>query len=406
MNIVWVKAGGLLPVNTGGRSRSYHLLRWLAQRHSVSIFTFYAAQPDDPHPALREPFARVESLALDLPAKGSLSDYWIYGRSVLAMQSYALTKFYRRSVANRLRSFLRAPCDVIVCDFLFSAPVIPWDTPCPKVFFTHNVEAIIWKRHFHIAKNPLWKAVCWREWKLTARAERKYLREADSVLAVSEADRNTFAEWIDPRKISVIPTGVDTEYFHPSPGKECRDCLVFTGSMDWLANEDAMVYFVNEVLPLIRQRIPNVSLWIVGRSPTRPIQELSSQHKNVRVTGTVEDVRPYIAKAEVYVVPIRAGSGTRLKIFEAMAMAKPVVSTSIGAEGLPVSHGKDIVLADSREDFAEAVVALLGDANYREALGQAARGLVASKHSWSSVGSVFEESLRRSIHRPDLREAR
>lgn len=399
MNIVWVKAGGLLPLNAGGRSRSYHLLKGLAQKHPVSVFTFYAAQRDDPHPVLKKSFARVECIPLDLPLKGSFRDHLTYACSVFSMQPYALVKYYRRSIAKQLRSFLKAPCDVIVCDFLFSAPVIPWEVPCTKVFFSHNVEAVIWQRHYHIASNPLWKAVSWREWRLTLRAERKYMRKADSVLTVSEADRKVFAESIDPDKISVIPTGVDTEYFRPSPEEERPNCLVFTGSMDWLANEDAMVYFVRDVLPLIQLQIPDVSLWIVGRSPTRQVRDLPSQNGHIHVTGTVEDVRPYIKRAAVYVVPIRVGSGTRLKIFEAMAMAKPIVSTSIGAEGLPVSNGKDILIADSSEHFANAVVALLDSAGHRKALGLAARNLVETKYGSATVSTIFEEALTRSVQR-------
>ena len=352
MNIVWAKAGGLLPVNSGGRSRSYHLLKCLAEKHSISVFTFYAAQHDDPHPTLKESFARVEYLPLDLPQKGGFSDYILYGQSLLSMQSYSLAKYRRSSIKERLRRFLEGRCDVLVCDFLFSAPVIPWDAPCPKVLLSHNVEATIFERQYRVAENQLWRAVCRREWQLIERAERRYARKADCVLTVSDTDRKVFAGFADPDKITMIPTGVDTEYFRPAPREEKSNCLVFTGSMDWLANEDAMVHFVKGVLPLVQQQIPDVSLWIVGRSPTKRIQDLASHNRNVHVTGTVADIRPYMNKGQVYVVPLRVGSGTRLKIFEAMATAMAVVSTSVGAEGLPVTHGKDIIVADSDEAFA------------------------------------------------------
>jgi|SRR5579862_657026 len=400
MNIVWVKAGGLLPVNSGGRSRSYHLLKYLAQRHSVSVFTFYPVQPNDPHPNLKELFSRFECLPLELPVKGTLPDYFLYGRSLLAMRPYSLVKFHRRSLEERVRSFCKQSCDVIVCDFLFSAPVIPWDIPCPKVLFSHNVEAAIWERHFRVANNPFWRAVCWREWWLIERAERMYARQADAVWTVSDTDWKAFATFTNTEKISVIPTGVDTEYFHPAQGEEQSNCLVFTGSMDWLANEDAMIHFVKAILPLIRQQIPDVSLWIVGRAPTRQIQDLPSHHRNVYVTGTVNDVRPYMKKAAVYIVPLRVGSGTRLKIFEAMAMAKAVVSTPTGAEGLPVTHGKDILLHASDESFSEAVIGLLRDGDHRKRLGSAARKLVESGYSWTAATTILEEALTRLVQKP------
>lgn len=405
MNIVWVKAGGLLPVNTGGRSRSYHLLKCLAQKHSVSVFTFYAAQPDDPHPLLREPFSRVECLPLAIPAKGTLSDYVRYGLSLLSMQSYSLAKYHRRRVRHRVRRFLEEGCDVIVCDFLFSAPSIPWDVACPKVLFSHNVEAAIWERHFRVANSAIWRAVCWREWRLTEKAERKYARKADAVLTVSETDREAFARLVSTDKISVVPTGVDTQYFRPAAAEEKPNCLVFTGSMDWLANEDAMVHFVRTILPRIQQQVPDVSLCIVGRSPTKQIQELAIHNRNVHVTGTVDDIRPYMNMAQVYIVPLRVGSGTRLKIFEAMASAKAVVSTPIGAEGLPVTHGRNILLPSSDEAFADTVVDLIRDPIRRGNLGLAARNLVETRYSWAAAASILEEALLHSIQTPGRRKS-
>ena len=170
MNIVWVKAGGLLPLNSGGKPEPSHL-KWLTGKHTVSVFNFYAAEQSDPHPALKNSFARVENVSLDLPDKGSLADGLLYVRSVLSMRPYAFSRYCRGSVAKRLRRFLAEPCDVIVCDFLIAAEIIPWDIPCPKVIFTHNAEGVIWRRHTQGAANPLRKAVFWREWRFTERAE-------------------------------------------------------------------------------------------------------------------------------------------------------------------------------------------------------------------------------------------
>jgi sugar transferase (PEP-CTERM/EpsH1 system associated) len=394
MNILWVKAGGLLPLDTGGKSRSYHILRALAQEHSVTIFAFYAAQQLDLHPELRQHFSRVECIPLEIPVPGSFSDYLAYLRNLFSLQPYSMAKYCRPGVAGRLRSLVASSTfDVIVCDFVVAAGAIPWEFRCPKVFFSHNVEALIWRRHYTVASNPIWKAVCWREYKLMAQVERNYMRKADHVLTVSPVDRDVFTQFIDPQKITVIPTGVDTDYFMPARGEEQSNQLVFTGSMDWMPNEDAMLYFVKEILPLIRLQIPDVSLLIVGRRPTRQIQNLASRDQGVQVTGTVEDIRPYVKQGIVYVVPLRVGSGTRLKIFEAMAMGKAIVSTSIGAEGLPVTHGENILLAEKPEEFASAVVALLRDAEIRQRVGMAARELVEKKYSWIAVAAVFEKAL-------------
>ncbi len=164
--------------------------------------------------------------------------------------------------------------------------------------------------------------------------------------------------------------------------------------MDWLPNEDGIVYFVEQVMPLIRQQIPSVTLSVVGRKPSQRLQELASRDQSIHLTGWVEDVRPYVARGAVCIVPLRIGGGTRLKIYEAMAMGKAVVSTTIGAEGLPVQHGENILIADVPEDFAQQTVTLLRDAARRNQIGVAARKLVAENYTWASVAKGFADVLQ------------
>jgi polysaccharide biosynthesis protein PslH len=257
----------------------------------------------------------------------------------------------------------------------------------------HNVETMIWKRHYEVARNPLWKAISWREWQTMKRAERSYLRKADHVLAVSEADKVEFLDFLDPSKLSVVPTAVDSEYFAPPSESATTASIVFTGSMDWLPNEDAVFYFVKEILPLVRERVPSASVTIVGRNPSRRLLALADRESGVELTGWVEDVRPFIAKAAVSIVPLRIAGGTRIKIYEAMSMAKPVVSTSVGAEGLPVTNGQNILLADNPPDFAEAVVSLLTDDVRRKQMGSAARTFVSNSYSWPIVTDALASAL-------------
>jgi glycosyltransferase involved in cell wall biosynthesis len=214
------------------------------------------------------------------------------------------------------------------------------------------------------------------------------------VLAVSDADRDTLQRLYGPLRspVAVVPTGVDTTYFAPPPADPRHTHLVFTGSMDWLPNEDGMLFFVREVLPLIRQLEPAVTLSIVGRAPTPAIERLASE-SGIEVTGRVDDVRPHIARGAVYVVPLRIGGGTRLKIFEAMAMAKAVVSTTIGAEGLPVRDGEHLRIADTPRAFADAVLHLLQHDAERERLGRQARQLVVDRYDWAAAATELEKAL-------------
>ncbi|HWO27807.1 MAG TPA: glycosyltransferase family 4 protein [Candidatus Acidoferrum sp.] len=398
MKILWVKAGGLVPPDTGGKIRSYNILRQLARQHSITFFSFYAAHNPDVHAELKHLFDRVVTMPLRIPAPKSFAEMCDYAIRLFSSEPYGITKYCRPEVRRGLRTLLEQEnYDVILCDFMAAAGVIPWDWATPKVLFTHNVEATIWRRHFEVASNVIWKAISWQEWRKMEAAERRYLRLADRVLAVSETDRDAFATFLDLEKLTVIPTGVDVEYFQPLPGEETANSLVFTGSMDWLPNEDAIFYFADAILPLIREHSPEVFLDVVGRNPSRKLQALAESEKRIRLTGWVDDIRPFVGQGSVCIVPLRIGGGTRLKIFEAMAMGKAVVSTSVGAEGLAVRSGENIVLADAPNDFAQAVISLLRDRGRRQQLGAAARTLVQEHYSWTIVANDFARALQEVI---------
>jgi glycosyltransferase involved in cell wall biosynthesis len=178
----------------------------------------------------------------------------------------------------------------------------------------------------------------------------------------------------------------------PSPDEHQGDSLVFVGAMHWRPNQDAIQYFVDEILPLVRDRRPDVSIAVVGQEPPAHIQKLDSL-PGVHIVGRVDDVRPYVDAATVYVVPLRIGGGTRLKILEALAMGKAVVSTSVGAEGLDVVDGEHILIADSADEFADRIERLLADPSLRGKLGRAGRALVTERYRWDSLARKLESFL-------------
>jgi glycosyltransferase involved in cell wall biosynthesis len=276
-----------------------------------------------------------------------------------------------------------------VADFLVAMPNLPARAAVPVVLFEHNVEYMIWKRLHDVETRPWRRALLALEWRKMRRYEASACARAGLTVAVSEADRDLLASNAPGAAIGAIPTGVDTSYFHPNGAIEGPATLVFTGSMDWYPNEDAVLYFLEAILPQIRREVPGVSLAVVGRDPSSRLQAAGAA-AGIRVTGTVADVRPYVAEAAVYVVPLRVGGGTRLKIFEALAMAKPVVATGVGAEGLPIVSGQHFLRADDPADFARAVVTLLRDPERRRALGEAGRRLVEERYSWTQVARDFE----------------
>jgi polysaccharide biosynthesis protein PslH len=397
MNILWVKAGGFLPLDSGGKIRSYNIVRQLANSHAITVFTFYAATDSDSNPALQDLVHRAICLPMQIGSTRAASAFR-YAPRFFSGRPFAFLRYCRPAVSAALREVaLSETFDVILCDFLLACGVIPWDLPTPKVLFTHNVEARIWQRHYETTGGLFWKIVFWREWRATLSAERTFLRRADHVLTVSDADRDYFADIVDSGRITSIPTGVDTNFFAPAKGPQLPNSLVFTGSMDWMPNEDGMRFFLEKILPLILLKVPGARLTIVGKNPSSKLKRIIRQHPSVTLTGRVEDVRPYLAEAEVCIVPLRVGSGTRLKIFEAMAMGKAVVTTTLGAEGLPVTHDRNILIADSPEIFAATVVSLMTDALLRKRLEDAARTLVEREYGWPSVSECVARSIQRFL---------
>jgi sugar transferase (PEP-CTERM/EpsH1 system associated) len=400
MKILWLNSGLLLPLNKGGRLRSWHLMRHLAARHDISYLSFTdSTQTAADREGMQAVASQLVTIPRSDPAKGTPRFYVDTAKYVFDGAPYAVAKYrsdaFRRQVEHQLSG---GHFDALVCDFLMPVVNLPDHLPCPSILFTHNVESEIWRRHAENATNPGARFLLTQQWRRMLRFEQQALARFDLVLAVSEADRCTF-ERLYPGTLKqpahVVQTGVDTSYFAPVPASTRGPAhLVFTGSMDWLPNEDAMLYFVREILPLIRQAEPDTTLSIIGRAPTPTVQRLADE-AGITVTGPVDDVRPHVAEGSVYVVPLRIGGGTRLKIFEAMSMAKAVVSTAIGAEGLPVRTGHNVVIADEPAAFAQAVVELIRNPDARRRIELEARRLVVNRYDWSAVAGDFEDALDR-----------
>jgi polysaccharide biosynthesis protein PslH len=393
MNILWVKVGGLWPINIGGRLRSFHIISELARRHKVTLITTHGPA-DDPVGLSKalDGRARVRSIPFAAPKAGTLRFAMALAQSWRSPLPVDLHKWtvpdVRAAVEDELE---RDDIDVCIADFLHAIPNVPANAKVPVVLFEHNVESMIWKRLADHEHGRFRHALLSIEAKKMRQAEADACRRSRSVIAVSDADAAMFGA-----NAQSIPTGVDTMYFKANGTPEQPHHLVFSGAMDWFPNEDAIVYFANEVLPAIRREVPDVTMTVVGRNPSMKLKAAVAQ-SGVRVTGTVPDVRPFIDEGSVYVVPLRIGGGTRLKIFEALSMGKAVVSTTVGAEGLPLEDGRHFVRADSPDNLARSVVSLLRDAPRRRSLGAAGRQLVNEHYSWPSVARVFEERCAAAI---------
>jgi glycosyltransferase involved in cell wall biosynthesis len=284
--------------------------------------------------------------------------------------------------------------DVAVCDFLSASLNFPDGYTIPSVLFQHNVESSLWQRMAATERHPVKRLSFKIESAKMARYERVTVRKFHHVIAVSEHDRQQMLQMDPSCEITVVPTGVDTKKFAVAPPSDIRPPrIVFTGSMDWEPNIDAMEYFCEQIWPRVRAAYADAIFQIVGRNPHPKVQKLASD--SVHVTGTVPSVADYLREASVVIVPLRIGGGTRLKIFEAMAMGKALISTSIGAEGLDVQSGRDLLLADDATAFADAILLLLRDAGLRRKYEQAAVQL-ASQYDWARIAAQFADVLRRA----------
>ena len=398
MRILWLNANLLLPLDKGGKIRTWHLMRHLARRHEVTYLTFATDAEAEAHrPAMRDVCSELVSVPWQDAPKGTLRFYASVASHLVDPLPYAVAKYrsaaYRRAVDAQLDG---GGFDRIVCDFLVPAVNLRPALPCPSILFTHNVEAEIWRRHAENARGAPARALYRQQWRRMQRFEGRTLARFDRILAVSDADRDTFRQLYPAEArapIDVVPTGVDTSFFTPTPEAFLRPKhLAFVGSMDWMPNEDAVLFFCREILPRVRRAEPDVTLSIVGRSPTPAVRRLA-QEAGVEVTGTVDDVRQHLGPACATIVPLRVGGGTRLKIFEAMAAGKAVVSTTIGAEGLPTESGRHLLIADGADGFADAVVQVLRDPDLRRRLEREARTLVTRHYDWAAAATHLERSL-------------
>lgn len=397
MKILWVKTGKILPLDTGGKLRTYNILRHLSANHELTYLSYYDGARDESYE--REVPTHIPGTMIVYTPGQSLTGFrrhLDYLRHLTWRAPYAVSRFANTQVQQLLKQWIaQRRFDVAVCDFLHCTLNFPRELATPTALFQHNVESILWKRKATV--EPAWvdRAVFKLESAKMLRFEPQQVRRFHHVIAVSEADREAMSKMVDPSHISVVPTGVDLSKYPYDPTLRPQSALVvFTGSMDWQPNIDGVEFFCNEIWPLVLRKVPQARFRVVGRDPHPRVKKLASE--SVEVTGSVPSILDHLREAAAIVVPLRIGGGTRIKIYEGMATGKATVSTTVGAEGLDVEHGRDILLEDSPPDFAEAVVTLLQNEELRRRL-EIGAVMTARKYDWSAIAPRFIEVLQKTI---------
>ncbi len=391
MKILFLQKRPLFPADTGGKIRTLNVLRHLAAWHEVTYLCNVQAG-EEPHVWEMEALGlAVETIPWRETSRQSLRFVGELAGNVLTVKPFNVAKDFDVRLRRRAQELLdRQPFDLVICDFVqMAANAIGLKGP-PQLLFQHNVEAEIFERHAQRDAGRLRRAYMGYQARKMRRFEGEAGRWFDAVIAVSERDRKQFERRYGWSHVQTIDTAVDVDFFQPDREMADPNLVSFVGSMDWLPNVDGVEFLVRDIWPRVRAARPDARLQIVGRNPTGEVKRYHGTD-GIEVTGGVPDVRPYYSRAAVVVVPLRIGGGTRIKIYEAMAMGKPVVSTPLGAEGLSFREGEQIILADGPGLLAKSMIGLLADEQKRAQIGQAARRHVCEKFSTEVVARQFEK---------------
>lgn len=384
MKILFLSPTVPFPLTDGGRIRVFNLLKQIAQRSEVTLLALETQSSDVESVVHLERFG----IRVHLVRQGRKLPSVSFGtllRAFLKKVPITVARYNVPAYRQKLRELVATETFDLVHYEMFHVAQFHTETHLPSLLSQQNVDAAIWRRLCQETANPLRKCLYWTQQRAFERYERLTHPQFDIVTCASEIDRQTFQRTNAAARFEIIPNGVDVEDYQPAYGSEEEAHLIYIGSMDWYPNEDAVAFFADEVLPKIREKLPDVQFSAVGGNPSPRVQKLAARSQ-ILVTGRVPEIKPYFARATVFVVPLRIGSGTRLKILEALAMGKAVVSTTVGAEGLNLVDGEEILIADEPIAFAEAVLRLLTDASLRRKIGENGRARVEQDYDWRRIG--------------------
>ena len=402
MKSVWLTTDFLHPMDRGGKIRTYNILKELYRHDDVTYLGFDGkVSGEEPLKRVSEYCQRAIAVTHRQAGRGEIRFFTELAMNVFSSLPYSVAKLRSQESENRCTAELsRSDLDYLVVDFVHAAVNMPNTVPVPTILFQHNVEAVIWERLYQQQTNPVMRKYYKMQWHRMFNFERDACRRFDTVVAVSENDAEKMRADYGLSHVIAIPTAVDTDYFQPDPNvSRVPNTLVFTGSLDWTPNIDGLRWFIDLVMPIVAHAVPNVKLNVVGRNPRPDLVAGIKGRPGVELVGRVPDVRPHVQGAIASVVPLLVGGGTRMKIFESLALNTPVVSTTIGAEGLPLQHNRHILIGDTPEDFARETIKLLSESSNSTALGLRGGDYVREKFGAAAVAREFAAICHSSVER-------
>lgn len=397
------------PPHGGVLQRGYNVIRQLGRHAEVHLLAF--VHPD----ALPTPDTLAES-RVELARHCRTVEYfplWVkqspahkalgLGMSLVSAEPFGAIAHRSAAYQRRIAALMREiRFDIVHADTIALVPFVPEPPGAATVLTHHNIESMLMARRAEVESGAAARWFLHREAAKLARAERDWSPRFDLNIVMSEPDGAALTRLAPGVHTAVVPNGVDTEYFTPRSEGE-HPALIYGGGMNMFANRDAVMFFLDEIWPRVAAAHPTVRFFAVGQDPPPELLARAAADARVVVTGYVKDIREHIGPASVYVVPLRVGGGTRLKVLDAMAMGKAMVSTSVGCEGIGITPGTHLLIADAPEAFADTVNGLLADAARRRALGAAARALVEREYAWPAIGETLMGAYARAIARRGAR---
>jgi glycosyltransferase involved in cell wall biosynthesis len=395
------------PLVFGGAIRAYHVIKMFANLSEVTLLTY--AEDVDPREVSEHMRTICEEVQIIAdPPNGSSRKGLLQAQATLSTRPFQYYAFYTKRFQDALDKILsRKSFDMIVLEQSQMAYFDLRQSKAMRILDLHNIEYELLARRVPVQRNPVKRAALALEANKFRRDEQRFYRESDLIFTASDRERDQLRKLPGIARVETLPNSINCDYFALRKDEPTTNEITFVGTTHVDANRDGLIYFMDEVFPHIEKAVPDIHFTIVGGDPP-PVIKAYGERPNVTVTGFVDDVRPYMARARVMVVPLRSGGGTRLKILEGLSYGVPTVSTSIGAEGIFVTHGGDILLADTSKDFAASVIRLLGDPALRRQLALRGRELVEEQYSWQAVGRTlagYLDSMGKHVSRASLAPA-
>ncbi len=384
------------PPRGGNSLRNFNLIKECSKNHEIHLIGFYR----ESHlrgVSLNEAIKQLEKycskvVAIRYPTdKKRFRYYYVLLSNLARKEPYSASLYKSDEMTSEIRQALdEYEFDVMEIGEIGLLPYATLSPDLPKVLIHHNIESQLLFRRAEALSNPLSRWYMNLQASKTLKLERLASQLVDYHTTVSKPDKEELLQQCGDINVQVVPNGVDTEYFKPTDDAMEDGTLVFVGGLSWFPNKDGMTFFTRKIWPLIKAKSPQAKIYVVGGNASQSLIEFAEKEEDFILTGFVDDIRPLVTRSAVYVVPLRVGGGTRLKVLDAMAMKKAIVSTSRGCEGVEIEHRTSVMIADQPDQFADRVVELLEDANLRGRLAVEARRIAEQKYDWRKIAPKLE----------------